>query len=149
MNTDRNSEREWGSPPPSQWVLSTQSVWGVSVTEWTLKKGGVFKSQEKKKKKKNAFVAKNKSLRCGSEVNMRSEFGEEVRRRKSGAARLQMTREKQREGQSHREWIRAPKSTFGAPTLPLKTQTKSHADTGRQRSKGKGVTLVWSSVCFV
>lgn len=46
MVTDRNSERERGSPPPSQWVLSTQSVRGVSVTERTLKKVGFSRAQK-------------------------------------------------------------------------------------------------------
>lgn len=71
--TETVRESEGHLPPPSGcWVHSLCE--GYLSQSGHLRKVGFSRVRKKKKKKKNAFVAKNKSLRCGSEVNMRSEF---------------------------------------------------------------------------
>lgn len=87
--TERQTERERGSPPPSQWVLSTQSVWELESQRRHWKRWS-FQNKEK--------CTTTGKKRCGSRTNTRPAWAQSSERsekeEESRTARLQVTSRK-------------------------------------------------------
>lgn len=155
--TETARESEGHLPPPSGcWVHSLRE--GFRSQSGHLKRWGF---QEHKNKEK-CTTSRKKEKEEDKDVGQRSTWGRHevrvrrgVRRRKSRTARLQMTcpeKHRERDRFTGNE-NRAPKRTFSAPKLALKTTP--HASTGREnlnvlkKSERRGLTLSWSSLFLV
>lgn len=131
-------KKKRGSPPPPSGCWKNSLCEGYLSIKMRLSRG-------KTKEKVNAPVAK-KAKKKALDVGQRSTWGQhevrvwrEVRRRKSRAARLQMTcPEKHREDKIHREWKHISQKDIQCTNInPQQTQTTEHATTGRKNLEPK------------